>query len=122
MKKGFTLIELIAVIVILGFILLIIIPTITDVLNDSKQKLNDTQQEQIVVAARNWGLENVSLNEDNTPTKTEVTIATLQNEGYLEDKEIKSLLDKKAIDTKSKVCITYENNQFVYEYKGLGDC
>ena len=46
-EKGFTLIEIIAVIVVLSLILLIIVPNMTKTINNSKNKLNDTQKEMI---------------------------------------------------------------------------
>ena len=86
-EKGFTLIEIIAVIVVLSLILLIIVPNMTNTINNSKNKLNDTQKELIISAARNWGTANLTL-ENNKPVPSEVTIQTLQDKGYLDDKEI----------------------------------
>lgn len=120
-KNGFTLIELLAVIIILGVIALITVPNIIGVLNDSKTSLNETQKNQIISAARNWGMKNVTL-EGNTPNISSVTIKKLQQSGYLEDKDIKDLTDRKSLDPNTKICITYENHQFVYTYEGEGAC
>lgn len=116
-RSGFTLIEVIAVVVVLGMILLIIIPNVTDILNRSKANLNANQKEQIVMAARNWGLENLSV-KDNKPVPAKVKIETLQNEGFLEDKDIKNLVDKSSLSKDTVVCIEYRNSQFVYTYEG----
>lgn len=123
MKKGFTLIELLAVIFILGLILLIIMPSIVDILNRTKTKLNDEQISQIENAARNWGLTNVVIDEYGNISPESVTIEELQNSGYLEDGEIKDLFDKSSIDpSEAKVCISFYDNQYIYEYRSSGDC
>ena len=118
-SKGFTLVELLAVIVILGLVMTIVVPNVASILNTSKDKLNDSQEEIIESAARQWGIEHVSL-EGNAPSKSYVDIQTLQNEGFLEDKNIKNLIDNESILPTTRICITYANNQFVYTYKG--DC
>ena len=62
-NKGFTLVELLAVIVILGIILLVVMPSVTGILNRSQNRLNDEQEQAILNAARQWGTSN--LLEDN---------------------------------------------------------
>lgn len=119
-KNGFTLVELIAVIVILALILLIVTPNVIGTLNRSKARLNETQKQQVISAARNWGMKNVTL-EGNAPSKSSVTISELQKSGYLEDKDIEDLVTKNNI-ANTKICITYENYQFVYTYEGEGNC
>lgn len=122
MKKAFTLIELMAVIAILGIVLLIIMPSVTGILSRSKTKLNNEQISSLENAARQWGtsnlyVENGKIYYDGSEKKY-ITIKELQNSGYLEDKTVKDLTDKSDVDTSTKICITYENNQYVYEYKG----
>lgn len=116
-KNAFTLIELLAVILILGMIVVIIMPTFTDTLNRTREKLNNSQKDQIIKAARNWGVEKLSLNSDSQNIKY-VTIDTLQNDGFLEDKEIKNLINKKTIQKDTIICIRYKNNQYIYTYEG----
>lgn len=115
-KNAFTLIELIAVIVILGFILVIIMPTLTDTLNRTKDKLNNTQKNQILSAARNWGMEN--LNDNTNKTDRKITIKDLQNSGFLDDKDVKNLKSKTNLQDNTTICITYKDNQYVYYYEG----
>jgi len=45
----------------------------------------------------------------------------LQTSGYLDDKAIVDATTKEEIDG-YVVCVDYENNQFVYEYVGEGEC
>ena len=58
-NKGFTLAELLGVIVILALISLITIPAITNSLQDYESRLCNTQLEEIVAAARTWGADNL---------------------------------------------------------------
>ncbi|MDD2378219.1 MAG: prepilin-type N-terminal cleavage/methylation domain-containing protein [Bacilli bacterium] len=61
MKKGFTLIEVIAIIVILGIIGIIIVPTLTDTLASSRQKVRENQIETLEKAADKWVLYNENI-------------------------------------------------------------
>ena len=53
MKKGFTLIELLAVIVILAILALITVPVVTNIINSSKTKTNETSVRNYVRAVEN---------------------------------------------------------------------
>ena len=121
MNKAFTLIELIAVIAILGIILVIIMPVMTNTLNKAKEDLNTEQVNMLEKSARNWGVENASQKIDTNTHKGYVTIKELQDSGYLEDSSVKNLTTKTDLNLESKICITYENNQYTYTYQG-GDC
>ena len=124
MKKGFTLIELLAVIIILGIILLIIVPNVAGILNRSQERLNEEQIREIESAAKQWGLRNLNI-KNNKPYKggnviSYVTIDTLQKEGFLENKDVRDLTDNSDVSLNTKICVSYDNNQFIYEYGG--DC
>lgn len=123
MKKGFTLIELVAVIFILALILLIVVPIINDQITKSKGNLSSEQIRQIESAARQWGLDTLNIENNNPVDKngnvvSSVTIRELQKTGYLDDKSIIDAKTKEEIELGTKVCVSYEDNQFVYEYKG----
>ena len=117
MNKGFTLIEIIALIGVLALLLLVIVPSVNGILNRSKENLNEEQIAQIENAARNWGLENLYLDEGK-PSQNYVTIGTLRNTGFLEDKTVKSLVENKELSNDTKICITYSKNQYIYTLKG----
>ena len=51
MKKGFTLVELLAVIVILGVLSVLIVPKIKKTLNNSKEKINLASANELLKAA-----------------------------------------------------------------------
>ena len=119
MKKAFTLIELIAVIAVIGIIAVITTPILTTTINDSKESLNQTQIKAIESAARNYGVENITLI-NNAPSESYITLKTLKDKGYLDDKEVKNIINKQTAG--GKVCVTWSNNQFVYKYKEQGAC
>ena len=122
MKKGFTLIELLAVIIILGLVLLIVVPNVTKILNITQTRLNNEQKAAVENAARQWGVSNLIYADGkityNGEEKNYVTIDELQTSGFLEDKEIQDMTDREKLEGDTKVCITYKNNQFIYEFDG----
>ena len=72
MKKGFTLVELLAVITVLGLLAAISIPIVNNQINSSKDKAYKNQVQTIVNAAKRWGFDNDNLL--NTTEKTTVSI------------------------------------------------
>ncbi len=84
-KQGFTLVELLAVIVILGLIALVSVPAITGIIKNSKEELSASQIETIKMAAKNWASDIKNVNKLPQEENKEVCIyfATLQDKGYL---------------------------------------
>ncbi|AZP03673.1 prepilin-type N-terminal cleavage/methylation domain-containing protein [Jeotgalibaca ciconiae] len=78
-EDGFTLVELLGVIVILGLIIAIAIPGIGKIVENAREKTADAQQELILDAAQLYFLQEG----DNA---TSVTVETLIEKDYLEDK------------------------------------
>lgn len=114
MKKGFTLAELLGVIVILSLIALITVPAITDTLQNYKIKLCNTQLEEIISAAKTWGADNlVKLPSGEGQTKT-VSLKTLSDYGYI-DAVIQNPVTKENFDLETTtVTITKQGKKFVY--------
>lgn len=88
-EDGFTLVELLAVIVILGVILAIAIPGIGNIVDNARTNTEKQQQELVVDAAKMYVLDG------NTIDSNGITSEALIRAGYLEEK-----LDK---DKKSTV-------------------
>lgn len=78
-EEGFTLVELLAVIVILGIIVAIAIPAIGNITGRAEKDADQAEKELIVDAARLYDIENeISEGDDG------VSVDTLVDEGYLE--------------------------------------
>ncbi len=126
MKKGFTLIELICVITILGLIALIAIPTINNMIIKSREESYDEQLDTIIDAARTYMSANSLKLPSQTGGATCVTIAELQAEGIIEEGEIENpCADNKcsdelgAIDVQKfngRVDVEWKSNKYVYTY------
>ncbi|WP_419873955.1 prepilin-type N-terminal cleavage/methylation domain-containing protein [Candidatus Pristimantibacillus sp. PTI5] len=78
-QKGLTLIELLAVLVIVGIIAAIAIPAIGGTIAKSKSKADASSQQLVQEAALRYMVDH----QGDTPAVTTVTLATLVNDGYL---------------------------------------
>jgi len=77
MKKAFTLVELLAVIILLGLLGLIIYPTVNGVINNNKQKLHDKQINELIRHAETYAASNSSKLRMINGSKNIVTIDDL---------------------------------------------
>lgn len=84
MKKGFTLIEVIGILVVLTIVFSITFPVVTSVLNNSKEKLYKDQIELIESAARSYAIEHGI--EDTAGYF--VTLTALRDGDYLESDDL----------------------------------
>jgi prepilin-type N-terminal cleavage/methylation domain len=112
-QKGFTMIELLVVIVILGVLSLIIYPVINRQMNKSKNDLYESQIKMITTAARNWGADNLGSLPSNDGEQINVTLGALQTLGYIEEKLINPKT-KKEFDENIIITIKLENNSLKY--------
>lgn len=126
-KSGFSLIELLVVIVILSIIAVITTPIILDVISNTSKELSREQEQIIENSARMWGVKNLSVDESNNPIynsnlKNSITINELRNAGFLEKKELRNLnLSSSELNT-AGVCISYDN-QYLYTFtKNVNNC
>lgn len=113
MKKGFTLVEILAVIVILGVIMLIAYPAIDNTIKESREKAYLENVNSIEAAFLTYSVTyDLGYNEEYQT----MDIQTIKNAGLLKDEDIKNPID----DSTMKGCIVYrwENttNQYKYEY------
>lgn len=116
-RNGFTLVEVIGVIVVLALIILTIVPNISDSLKNSRNKAYDTQLVEIKDAARSWS----ALNSSNLPTtssdKKIITLLQLKLAGlisydYTNAKTGKLFPDDMQIEIIKKG-LTYEYNVLI---------
>lgn len=138
MRRGFTLVELVVVMVILGLLALVAFPAVLKVINDSKASAYEDQVLIIEKAAKEWGVSNptklpdVNIDDGNcTIVKagsqvTSISIDTLINSGYLSSDEVKN--PKNGQKMNGEVNITFvcskdasgkyikNSGQYVYSY------
>ena len=111
---GFTLVELLAVIVILAIVLIIAVPGVLSIINKTKNSAYDRQIDMIKEAAKNYVTANsITWNGDN-PKSTLVTLDMLQSGGYL-DKKILDPRDKKEILCANVLVSKDNKNKITYD-------
>ena len=117
MKKGFTLAELIGVLVVLALIGMIAVPAVAETIKNNKKNICNIQFNNIIEEAKSWGANNI----DKLPKENgsiDVTFADLIKYGYTED----SLVDPKTKEPFSenwKIIITKISGRFEYKiYNG----
>lgn len=116
-NKGFTLVEILAVIVVLGLLAAIITPTVNNLIKDSEETLEKKQINTIINATKKYVVENSELLPDSeSENAVYIETTTLLEEGMIDKENI--------INPKTKeemwgcVIINYSQsyNQYNYEY------
>lgn len=113
MKRGFTLVELLAVIVILGGISLIVIPSIQRSLNHSNEQAYEVQVSSIEEATKNWAADHIDRLPDHGKTTT-VTLGELIDGNYIEE-NIQNPKTKTPFDPATKIIIKNTNESYTYK-------
>ena len=108
MKKGFTLVELIAVIVLLSLIALFTFPSVNKTIKDRKEALYNVQIDNIKASAVSY-IDKNGLLKDND--KVIVTLCQLKQNGFTDEK-IKNPINNKYIPDDSKVIVTKDEKPF----------
>ena len=109
-KKGFTLIEALLVIAIIGVLLLTLIPSVITIINKNKEKACTSTRDSILSAAKMFVAENKY--EKIGCGDNYITIGTLKKYGNLKDVELEGFLDTDTV-TVNYNCST---KKFTYTY------
>lgn len=117
MKRGFTLAELMGVLVVLALIGMIAIPSVTNTIKENKKNICKISFSNIIEETKGWASDNM----EKLPSQnesTDVFFSDLLKYGYSED----NLVDpktKEEFGSEWKVVITKTNNRFEYNiYNG----
>ncbi len=125
MNKGFTLIELICVITILGLIALIAVPTINTMIQNSKEEAYEEQITTIEDAARTYMTNNsLELPSKSTDEVVCLSISDMQKAGLLSKEDIENPLYKKESSEAEEqneyftggVEVSWNGKKYIYEY------
>ena len=115
-KKGFTLVELLGVIVILGIIATITVPLIQRTIVENTEKAYNDQVTSFEKAAKNYVASDV-YNMTSCQTRIcTVSLKELQEKGYLPSGDIVNPITDKNFDMENVVDITYDGSTFSYNY------
>ncbi len=118
MKKGFTLVEMMAVIIILAIVATITFPIVSQSIEKNREKLYYSQLDEIKLNAEKWAYSNLDL----LPTvEDEMITITLQNlkEGGFVALDIRDPRTNELLPNDLKITITFRNNN--YEIEVLAD-
>ena len=113
-KKGFTLAELLGVLIIIGVLALLILPTIDNSIEESKDKMYKTQIHNIEEAATNWGARNMMLLPEYENEYIIVYLWQLKVGGFIDD-DVRDPRNDKLFPNDMEIKITRKNNKYVYE-------
>ena len=114
-NKGFTLVELLGVIVILAIIALIVFPAVNNVISTSKETVYQTQINKILKAACDFSLQNTNYLPDKGD-KAYVTLGELKYEGLI-DVDIKNTETKKVFE--DNLVVSINNVGANYKYSNI---
>lgn len=114
MKKGFTLIELMAVIIVLGIVSTISVIAVDKTIKDNKQKLYQVQISNIEDAARTWGNAHINLMPDENGSAISIPLLVLKQDGLL-DKDYKNPKTEELFFDNMYIDISYENGTYIYK-------
>ena len=116
-KNGFTLVELLGVIILLGVLSMIAVPVVRDLIKSSKKELYEEQIKQIEQGLKNWAHDNIFLLPDDNGVIT-LSLGQLAQSGHVNYK-IENPKNNKCFSAESKLTITKYNNSYVYEVKDV---
>lgn len=83
--KGFTLIELTGVIILLSLISLLVIPSIDGAIKVFKQQAYNSQIQNIALATKDWTVDNLGLNDYKVNDTITITLGQLKVGGYIDE-------------------------------------
>ena len=122
MKRGFTLIELMAVIVVLGILATISVISVDKIIKENKEETYKAQVATREDAARTWGVKHIKELPDNDGDAISVPLLYFKNEGIISN-DFKNSKTNKPFNDDLYVDISYEGGVYIYkvaETSGLG--
>src|SRR5574344_2369638 len=118
-KRGFTLVELLGVIVILAVIAAITIPTVTGIIKKNKEKAYNATVATIIDASKKWSSDNSSMVSDTGDSYVKLDTLT---EGYIDQDELINPITNNTMDGCVKISHSDTYNQYEYSYETKDEC
>ncbi len=113
-KKGFTLVELLAVIVILSIILVIAVPSVNRYIKQSKEKAYKVQISELLDAVESYANMNNEILPENDDEIIKITLGQLKIEGIVKN-DTKNPYNDKYFDDALTFIIKKKGNRYTYE-------
>ncbi|MBS7020637.1 MAG: DUF5011 domain-containing protein [Firmicutes bacterium] len=114
-NRGFTFIELLAVLVILAFIVLATVPAVSGILDRNKQRLYREQVNLIVRSSKDWAAKNLDLlPKKNQDLPLYLDLADLSKGGFIDSDKVYDPRTKQEMH--GCVRIQFAKNKYQYEY------
>ena len=133
-QKGFSLIEMLAVVVIIGLLLVFIVPNVSKLIEQNKNDAYEKLKDSIITATKNYISDNrykieiagkctgdemkaiTKIGDDNKIIDSKISLSTLTESGYIKE-PVKNPKNNNAIDLKnSYIKIEYNCKTKDYEY------
>ncbi len=105
-NKGFSLIEILAAIVILGLLSTIAIVSVNYILQKAEQEYYEAQKDEIIAAAKSYTQDNRNALPKRVGMRTNITLSTLQSKKYIGD----------VVDRHKSKCNSQETTVQVFKY------
>ena len=119
-QKGFTLIELVGVIVLVSLMVLIIVPTVEKSVKVGQINADKQLKENMILAAKSWAVDNKDKMPKEPEVKINIWLSDLQKDGYIE-RDIKlpstgASIDEACIEVTNKSSSTAKKDVYDYVY------
>lgn len=115
-SKGFTLVEILAVITIIGILALIAVPTVDSIIKRGKEDAYNVQKQAVLAGLKNWAAsKTLTLPTVNGETLT-ATIGDLKVAGFLEV-EIRNPMNDLCFSNDTVLVVTRKNNNYTYTFQ-----
>lgn len=122
-KKGFTLVELIAVLAIVSILSTFVLVNIIQKANKMKQISSDEVDEALISSAKTYVSKNTYLKSRvKSGEIVEIEYTTLKNEGYLPDNMLHVTTYQKMDINDSSICFKYVDNKYTYYVRLKDKC
>lgn len=118
-NKGFTLVELLGVLIVLAILAVITIPLVGEYIESSRQKAYDVEIKTIIKAAKEYYTKYSGRIKFDNNNEYQMPLCELKNSEYLEDKPIANPLDPEE-QLNGCVILKKESSKLTYEYEN--DC
>ena len=121
MKKGFTLVELLATLAILSIVAIIVVPNIDKIFKKMVKGVTDIQKEAIIEASKNWANDNINSLPSINEGVVYVYLKQLKDGGYLSENvykntDLEEYNENIFVEIDCEVIESDQNNNINYKY------